>query len=546
MRRSSARLRDLAITVAVAVSLVLVPSGQEAAADHRCSPYGQTPRVVRGSTSVGWSVSPLPRSWQFRIAPAGTRAWVVVASGSGGQPYETNWNTVPFRNGLYDIDLSFVVGSRTHDTCLLGYHQISNLPTAPAPVVVSPPRNSQDVFDASWGTSTAGSGIDFYEYAIDCNTSRIATAAGKGARLTGQAIVRGSSHYLCVRGVDRTGVRGPFAYSAYFTYTFLSPSIGPLLAADPATVQAPYPMSVVLLDPSGRPLAGKQIRFFASWGAAAYVLTDAAGRAAVTLPGPVRPGGYDIYATFYSDGTYATAQINRRISAAPDTTAPGVPTSVVVSPSSSATNAFRASWSASSDTGSGLAGYEWRVDGGPVAREIATSTATFSAPAGPGGHTFEVRAVDRAGNRSAFAGAAFELRPSATTLTFTQAPTSVTRCSPIDLATRLTISATPLAGRAVSLRIGGSGMTAMTDVSGIASASIPFEGAPGQYTVSASYAGDAVVPPSQATRTIQVTGDPSTPCRPTGGGPPPGGGPGGGPALGGSGRGGLSVDIPPR
>lgn len=560
MRRSSARLRDLAVTAIVAWSLVLVAPAAPAAATIGCAT--QEWGTYSGSAATfGLNWSGNVGTWSVWITPAGTLAGLLNGprrdspgtrigggTGSGGS---FTWNTYAFANGLYDIAFTYVRGSSSGGSYAYCALRIANLPSAPTPVNVSPTSNTQDVFDASWGASSASGGIAFYEYAVDCNSSRIVQTPLQGARLIGQAQTRGSWHRLCVRGVDRLGTPGPWAISGYFTYAFLTPNLGPLTGPDPAVVGAAYPMSALLADASGRPLPGKRVNFGAGWGQGAFATTDAQGRASVTLPGAVRPGGYLIQAVFYGDGTYAAAGIQRRIAVTPDTVAPTVPTGVAVTPPSSTVNSFRGSWSASTDAASGVAYYEWRIDNGPIQREITTSTASFLAP-GVGLHTFEVRAVDRASNPSGFGSATFELRVVATTLTFTEAPASAPRCSSIDLSARLTSAGVPLAGRAVSLRIGGTGATAMTNATGIASASIRFEGAAGQYTVSASFSGDTVLPASQATSQIQVTGSGSGSCTPTGGGgPPPGGGgppPGGGGQGQGSGagQGGLSVDIPPR
>lgn len=56
------------------------------------------------------------------------------------------------------------------------------------------------------------------------------------------------------------------------------------------------------------------------------------------------------------------------------------------------------SWSGSSDSGSGLAGYEWRLDSGSWSALITSTSVDISA--GEGSHTFYVRAKDNAGNYS--------------------------------------------------------------------------------------------------------------------------------------------------
>jgi hypothetical protein len=75
------------------------------------------------------------------------------------------------------------------------------------------------------------------------------------------------------------------------------------------------------------------------------------------------------------------------------------------------------SWSASSDSGSGLAGYEWKLDSGAWSALITGTSVSISA--GEGGHTFYVRAKDNANNYSGSSSLAFTVdttAPAAPTL----------------------------------------------------------------------------------------------------------------------------------
>lgn len=97
---------------------------------------------------------------------------------------------------------------------------------------------------------------------------------------------------------------------------------------------------------------------------------------------------------------------------AADVTSPTAPTNLSVSPTGcSQTNSFTFSWTASADGGgSGLAGYEWNLDGGAAATPTPGLQVTTSAPTS-GGYTFYVRAYDQAGNRSPFATIGFCYQP---------------------------------------------------------------------------------------------------------------------------------------
>ncbi|MBI3572666.1 MAG: peptidoglycan DD-metalloendopeptidase family protein [Candidatus Kerfeldbacteria bacterium] len=94
-----------------------------------------------------------------------------------------------------------------------------------------------------------------------------------------------------------------------------------------------------------------------------------------------------------------------------DVTPPTVPTNLSVNPTGcSETNSFTFSWTASTDAGrSGLAGYEWQINGGTITQQTATSVTT-TAPY-TGNHTFSVRAYDNAGNRSSYVPIGFCYQP---------------------------------------------------------------------------------------------------------------------------------------
>jgi chitodextrinase len=86
--------------------------------------------------------------------------------------------------------------------------------------------------------------------------------------------------------------------------------------------------------------------------------------------------------------------------AAPDLTAPGVPTGLIVTDRTSSTAVV--TWNPSTDTGgSGLKGYLVTVDGGPANLTTSTSTTVTGPPTSM--HTVTVAAVDNAGNQSAVA-----------------------------------------------------------------------------------------------------------------------------------------------
>ncbi|MFN7133516.1 MAG: hypothetical protein ACK4N5_15675, partial [Myxococcales bacterium] len=89
-----------------------------------------------------------------------------------------------------------------------------------------------------------------------------------------------------------------------------------------------------------------------------------------------------------------------------DTTPPSVPGTPTISPNPSAGGSVTVSWTASTDAGgSGLAGYELQVstnDGGSWANLAAPTTNSHVYAPGQGRYLYRVRAVDGAGNFSAY------------------------------------------------------------------------------------------------------------------------------------------------
>ena len=90
-----------------------------------------------------------------------------------------------------------------------------------------------------------------------------------------------------------------------------------------------------------------------------------------------------------------------------DTTAPSTPSpdDGVEGWSDDDTPTF--TWSASSDTGSGVAGYYWKVDGG--SETWTTSTSVTLPPQSDGSHTFYVKAKDKAGNVGSWGSHGFQI-----------------------------------------------------------------------------------------------------------------------------------------
>lgn len=247
-------------------------------------------------------------SWDEYIRPTGTSAWQFAFRRNAGlSDPNAVWDTTKVPNGLYD---AWSRHSDGFQQCQIGIFRVANLPQEPAWVRVSPPSNTVDVFDASWAASTDTGGIAYYEYALDCNWSARVRTASQGVRLTDLVRTRGTWHFLCVRAVDRAGIAGMYAMSGSFTFALIPPSIS---FTAPATVNAGsgITLTALLRDPSGRPIANKDVRFtgavFTNW------RTDASGNATVTLPFTSVPGTYWVYVESPADATYAYNYARRQV-----------------------------------------------------------------------------------------------------------------------------------------------------------------------------------------------------------------------------------------
>lgn len=302
----------------MAVVVTALAHGREASADDRCLAYPPPPGTVRGETSTGFALTGDFRGWQYAIAPAGTRAWTVVASGVGGQTQLARWNTTVYRNGVYDIMMTNErrpggeSAYRTEHVCLSSALLIANLPGEPVPVVVSPTTATQDLFDASWGASSVFGVISYYEYALDCNWAARVQTTSRSVRLTDFVRQRGTWHTLCVRAVDQTATVGRSATSNYFLLTYIAPTV--TLSA-PATVVpgSAITLSASVRDPSGRAIANKEVFFQTGWGASTSWRTDASGQATVTLPVTSVPATYWVDVTSTSDGIHQYASASQRV-----------------------------------------------------------------------------------------------------------------------------------------------------------------------------------------------------------------------------------------
>lgn len=417
---------------------------------------------------------------------------------------------------------------------------------APAPVVADPTRSLEDRFSFRW--AGGGPGASGYEYAVDCDPSRLQRIGATAVTLSGAAGQRGP-HAFCVRAVGAAGARGPWG-STPFTYAkFPTEIVQWTWAPSPVTLGAVSRTQAQLRyrDASGRalPLAGRLVRFTAGPQPVGPTTTDTGGLAAAAAAIRSGPGTLSTTSAFSGDADFEPASATGTLVVIVDTTPPTVPI-VSVTPALSAVNAFTASWPASTDAESGVRRYRYRIDGGAEQITGGTSVGGPLAPA-QGVHVIEVLAEDNAGNRSAWgARATFEWRRVATALAFVEEPAAtVERCATRVFGVTLREAGgaqAALSGRTVSATMGSIFASTATDGTGVARFTIQVDLPPGRYDLVVRYGGDAGLDPSEVRRSVTVTGDADRQCvltapiqgdRERGSAEP-------------TSQGRLSVDIPPR
>ncbi|MBU6423862.1 MAG: hypothetical protein KGQ88_07505, partial [Chloroflexi bacterium] len=420
MRRHSPRLRDLALTAVMAVSLTVVPPPRPVAAGTAASMYGScgtdfSETVTDGTATFYWRLLGGRGAYgSVYLAPAGTFAWTDVWNA-----YMTPgvWTTVSFsvagyRDGYYDIGLH---APGYNDHCISRAVYVRNVPTAPYPVTVSPSSSTTDTFTFSWGASHDSFGIAYYEYGWASIYPRGTTTA-TSVTLSGGDPGPGT-YTFCARAVNTQGDRSAwgcasYIYSSYRTvFTAFSWS-GPIVAGCPATATA----TLAYVDASGRevPLAGESVVFafelpFGSPGVPGLRLgqgwTDGTGTATVSGLVPSAGAGFfslgpsTVYALFGGDRAYRYARASATVLILPDSSPPTVP-DVTSVPVASTTNDFTASWPASVSA-CGVRSYRYRIDGGAISSVSGTSVSGPLAPS-QGTHEIEVAAADRDGLISAW------------------------------------------------------------------------------------------------------------------------------------------------
>lgn len=347
-----------------------------------------------------------------------------------------------------------------------------------------------------------------------------------------------------MRLLERVGAGLAVAVLAFFSLVgCLDLSSLPRLSLSwpgPATVGAPSTATAQFLLPSANgataPVAGASISFdlggsFFGWGK-----TDATGTVRVTAPvlASVGTGTKPIRATCIScTGATISSEGTLQV-VGPDMTPPAVPTISISTTPTSWTAFFASSDNAG---GSGLATFVYSVGyqgetplpaanaAGPTnSLTIGQSVPGYAVPR-PGTWFFLVRAVDKAGNSSAYGSQQFTIPPRTPSLTLGDLPDPLRIGDRYAPTARLFDPATPgyagrpLGGRPLQLAVGNTGSATSTDGAGNATFyGFTPSGSPGVQSGVLEFRGDASgeVGPARVTFTRTVIPAAPPPSPPTG------------------------------
>ncbi|HYH66692.1 MAG TPA: Ig-like domain-containing protein [Urbifossiella sp.] len=260
--------------------------------------------------------------------------------------------------------------------------------TAPDTTITAGPPAAADTGSTtfSFTGSDGGSGVAGFEYRLDGGSW---LPSGSPQPLTGLA---DGAHTFEVRAIDAAGNVDPTPAAYSWTVDTGAPAAPAVTGITPDTGASPTDRvtNIGSLSVTGTAEANSTVTVYD--GATLLGVVSANGSGNWTLPTTLAEGVHPLTATaadVAGNVSAASAVSAVRVDlTAPDTALTGQP--VAISGSASATFTFTGS-----DADSGVAGFEYSLDGGPWAAAASPLTLTGLAD---GGHTFAVRAVDVAGN----------------------------------------------------------------------------------------------------------------------------------------------------
>ncbi len=240
------------------------------------------------------------------------------------------------------------------------------------------------------GTDTGGSGVASFECRLD---SSQATDWAPCSSPKSYTSLSDGQHRFEVRAVDQAG--NVDASPASFTWSIdtTAPSAPDLTATVPASPANENSPLVV-----GSAPAGSTVRLYASANCSGTpVATSSAAELAAGIPITVPNNSTTVITATATSSAGNTSPCSGSLTYVEDSSAPQTQIDAgPVSPSSSSTALFN--FSATDGGGSGVAGFECRLDSSaPSAWTPCVSPLTYSSLA-DGAHSFEVRAIDQADN----------------------------------------------------------------------------------------------------------------------------------------------------
>ncbi|MCX6359889.1 MAG: Ig-like domain repeat protein, partial [Armatimonadetes bacterium] len=368
------------------------------------------------------------------------------------------------------------------------------------------------------GTLTALSGKTI-QFKIDAGgtwtNASAATGADGKATLSVTAPATTGAHTIYVRFEGDTDY---VASSASNTLTVSVADATTLVADDASALPgAAVTLSATITKTTGgSAISGLQLQFrigdSGSWTNAA-ALTDATGKASVSLTAPATAGSYTINAKYAGNTQFAEATDSASLSVARPTTI----TADAATCYASDTITLTGTLTKTSDSGA-LSGktIQFKVDAGgtwtnasAVTGADGKATLSVTAPATTGAHTIYVRFEGDTDYVASNASNTLTIKaPDATTLTVDNKRGRVGVAVTLTATLTRTTGGAGVSGKTVEFRIGSTGpwtaASAATDADGKASASLTAPAAAGSHAIEARFAGDAHDAVSSGSGTLET------------------------------------------
>jgi chitodextrinase len=332
---------------------------------------------------------------------------------------------------------SYQVRARDAANNLSAFSNTANI-TTPAPPDTEAPTTPSNLtgtavsptrIDLSWNTSTDNVGVAGYEVFRDGALLTTVT----GTSLSDTTASPSTTHNYEVRALDAAGNRSGFSNTATVT-TPAPPDTQAPTTPTGLTASASSPTQVNLSWTASNDNVG--VTGYEVFRNGAYLATATATSFSDTTASPSTPYTYEVRALDAAGNRSGFSNSAVVVTPAPpDTQAPSDPTDLIGIAASSAQ--VNLSWTASSDN-VGVAGYEIYRDGALIASTTGTgtgysdTTATASTT-----HSYQVKALDAAGNRSGFSNTATVTTPDPPDTTPPSIPTDLaanaSRSTQVDL-----------------------------------------------------------------------------------------------------------------